>query len=205
MRYPGTPARPSRPVHLGRALVALVALLGLATVATGCSEGGAEGPTEVHPEVETPYDEAVRLSLEAVPDSDLVRVALDHTDGRQPVWRAKVANPDGTAHVVALKATTGDLVRKSVPGAVPPVSEGTLTRLEEAQLVPEEAARQVTKPDFGKVTLIEIGAHEGRPVWFVEVTSVEEDQVRRSAVDAVTGEVLGGSPVPADPGHHREH
>lgn len=194
-----------RSTPLMRTLALLVALLGVVGLCAGCSEGGEEGGrTEVHPEVETLYDEAIRLSLEEVPDSSLMRVALRHAGGGQPLWRVEVVNPDGTVHVVTLKATTGDLVRKSLPDAVEPASEATMALLEEAVLLPEEAVQGVTTPDFGKVTLVEIGEHEGRPVWFVEVTSVEEDQVRRSAVDAVTGEVLDGSPVPADTGYHQE-
>jgi uncharacterized membrane protein YkoI len=198
---PGSGSRPARPRP---ALALLLALVGVLALATGCSEGGAEGRTEVHPGVETLYDEAIRLSLEEVPDSELLEVALRHREGGQPVWRSRVVNPDGTAHVATLTATTGDLVRKSVPGTVEPASGETMTLLEETVLVPEEAARKVTKPDFGKVTLVELGERGGGPVWFVEVTTVEEDHVRRTTVDAVSGEILDSTPLPEDAGRHED-
>jgi uncharacterized membrane protein YkoI len=198
----GRPARPGPWRGTRRAVALLLALVGVLGFASGCAEGGEEGRTEVHPEVEALYDQAIRLSLEQVPDSELLQVVLRHREGGQPVWRSRVVNPDGTAHLVTLTATTGDLVRKSVPGAVEPASEETMTLLEEAVLVPEEAARKVTKPDFGKVTLVELGERGGGPVWFVEVTTVEEDHVRRTTVDAVSGEILDSTPLPEDAGRH---
>lgn len=187
------------PAGSSRLLWTPALLLCLVALGAGCSKGGATSPDEVHPEVETLYDQATSLSLDEVPDGELQRIALRHTEAGAPVWRSRVVTPEGSAHRVTLTATTGDLA-KPVSDTAPPASEKTLRLLEKARLIPEEAALKVTKPDFGKVTLVEIGEYQRRPVWFVEVTTIEEAHVRRFAVDAVTGEPLDSSPLPEESG-----
>ncbi|MCF6525639.1 PepSY domain-containing protein [Streptomyces sp. JJ36] len=80
-------------------------------------------------------------------------------------------------------------------------SERTLTLLEEAKLLPEEAVRQVTKPEFGKVARIDLRRGEaGRVVWTVKVAAIRPENFHRYDVDAVTGEVLRRTPLPAPSG-----
>lgn len=182
------PGVPSRRARRPRPLLLLAALLMLGLPAlAGCSDPEG-GRTEVHPEVETLYDEAIRTSLAEVPDSELVEIALRHAEGGAPVWHSRVVTAGGTAYTVELTATTGDLTAPPSPAG--DASERTTVLLEKAKLLPEDAAREVTIPDFGKVTRIALGEREGRTVWVVEVTTIEEDHVRRSAVDAVTGETV---------------
>lgn len=215
----GTPQSPARPARRdggrcssrrGRSrrvqwavvipLLASIALLGLTTGCSGDVEGGR---AEVHPEVETLYDQAARSSVAEVPGSELVEIVLRHTGGK-PVWRSTVVTSDGTAHTVTVAATTGDILKKSLPGTVEPASERTMMLLGRTALLPEEAAREVTTPDFGKVTRVSLGKAEGRPVWLVDVTTVEEVHVRRTAVDAVTGETVESTPLPEEAGRHEQ-
>lgn len=192
----GTPRRPDRrarvrPVRgVRRSLLLLAALLllGLPALA-GCGDTVEGGHNEVHPEVETLYDEAIRTSLAEVPDSELVEIVLRHAEDGAPEWHSRVVTAGGTAYTLELAATTGDLLAPPEPAAEP-ASERTRVLLEKAKLLPEEAARKVTTPDFGKVTRVALGEREDRTVWVVEVTTIEEDHVRRSAVDAVTGETV---------------
>lgn len=207
----GTP-RPAHPYlptsrrgagRLGRARLLVLALfLTLAApVLAGCGGSGVEGGRrEVHPEVEALYDEAIRTALAEVPDSELTGLVLRHDEGGAPVWHSTVVTPDGTEHTVRIAATTGDLMASPSPAG--PAPERAEVLLEKAKLLPEEAARKVTVPDYGKVTRIALGETEGRTVWFVEVTTLEEDHVRRTAVDAVTGGTVDSTPLPRDAGRH---
>lgn len=198
----GIPHRLVRPQRVRRRLLLPAALLCLALPAlTGCGDTVEQGRREVHPEVEALYDEAIRSSLAEVPDAELAEIDLRHDPDGRPVWHTRVVTSDGTEHTVRIAATTGDVPRPPSPGSPAPARTGEL--LEKAVLLPEEAARKVTVPDFGKVTGISLGETEGRTVWFVEVTTVDEDHVRRSAVDAVTGQTVDSTPLPShDP--HRE-
>jgi uncharacterized membrane protein YkoI len=176
------PARGRTPL-----LCALLLVLAL-PVTAGCNDPVDDGRKEVHPEVEFRYDEAIRTSLAEVPASELTRIVLRHAEDGAPVWHTTVVTSDGSEHTLRLTATAGDLLAPPSPGEPAPEPAGVL--LEKAELLPEEAVRKVTKPDFGKVVAESLGVREGRTVWFVEVATVEEDHVRRTAVDAVTGRVV---------------
>lgn len=181
-------------------LLLLVVLLALGLPALSGCAGGEGGRREVHPEVEALYDEGIRVALAEVPDSELTQIVLRHDEHGAPVWHSTVVTADGTEHIVRIAATTGDLVAPPFPGE--PAPEKAEVLLEKAKLLPEEAARKVTVPDYGKVTRIALGETEGRTVWFVEVTTLEEDHVRRTAVDAVTGETVDSTPLPEEAGRH---
>lgn len=199
----GTPHRPStRVVRRRRAplmLLAVLLCLGLPALA-GCGDTVEAGRKEVHPEVEALYDEAIRSSLAEVPDSELTEIVLRHEEDGAAVWHTTVVTSGGTEHTVRIDATTGDLLAPPSPGS--PAPERAEGLLEKAVLLPEEAAREATVPDFGKVTRVALGATEGRTVWFVEVTTIDEDHIRRSAVDAVTGETVDSTPLPPRSGPH---
>jgi uncharacterized membrane protein YkoI len=66
--------------------------------------------------------------------------------------------------------------------------------LEEAQLLPDEAAREAA--DTGEiVTFIELQRRHGKPVWRVSVLGVADESATVHVVDARTGEIVERRPA----------
>ncbi|MFD4262394.1 PepSY domain-containing protein [Streptomyces sp. NPDC058534] len=170
------------PPLAGTAMACAFALLALA----GCDSEQQEAH-EVLPMLEVPADEAIRLSLEEVPGSDLAALHLRQSEGDEPVWDSNVVAQDGTRHLVRVDGSRPKVLSAK---EVPDEDAGQRKLIEQAKILPEQAVREVTKPEFGKVTSIEIDTKEGRVVWNVDVTTIERDNVHTYDVDAKTGEVL---------------
>ncbi|MFE0812172.1 PepSY domain-containing protein [Streptomyces sp. NPDC058794] len=171
-----------------------------ASVAVGVlllTGAGCEGPPpsprpEVLPQVETPYDRAVREALDEVSGGHLLSVALRGATEPEPVWYTRVADRDGTVHVVRVGAVHGRLLGSSVPGGQSAADKERAAALaDSAEVLPEEAVEQVKSPDFGKVSGIRLERdRQARTVWSVEVTAVRRDDTQTYLVDAVTKDVL---------------
>ncbi|OEU94805.1 PepSY domain-containing protein [Streptomyces oceani] len=152
---------------------------------SGCRDE-TEEHEEVLPMVEVPYSTAIRQSLAEVPNSHLVSLGLGEDQDGEPVWHAEVLAEDGTRHLVRVDAS-----RVRVHGTETLERDGAgASPRERAKILPEEAAREVTEPDFGKVTAIELRRRDHRVVWTVDVTTIKDDHVRAYDVDARTGKVL---------------
>lgn len=83
-----------------------------------CSGPPPERQPEALPQVEAPYDRAVRKALHKVPGSRLVSVSITDTSTPEPLWRTRVSDQDGTVHIVRVDAVDGGLVDASVrPGS----------------------------------------------------------------------------------------
>ncbi|MFC7815385.1 PepSY domain-containing protein [Streptomyces sp. NPDC057367] len=171
-----------------------------ASVAAGVllvTGAGCEGPPpsprpEVLPQVEAPYDRAVREALDEVSGSRLLSLALRGATEPEPVWYTRVAGRDGTVHVVRVGAVHGRLLGSSVPGGQTAADKERVAALaDSAEVLPEVAVEQVKSPDFGKVSGIRLEKdRRDRTVWSVEVTTVRRDHAQTYLVDAVTKEIL---------------
>ncbi|MFF6998899.1 hypothetical protein ACFY93_28650 [Streptomyces sp. NPDC008313] len=162
-----------------------------------------EQPAEVYPQVEFRYDQAIRRSLAEVPGSRLLDTVLRDPRSAEPVWRSEVATPDGTVHAVRVDASGGRLKDTQVPPGQDGARRADVTaRLAGAKILPEDAAREVTRPEYGKVTdvaLREDRAAGGRTFWYVTVTERPRGQEDVDSavykVDAATGDVADRSSV----------
>ncbi|AQS71294.1 PepSY domain-containing protein [Streptomyces pactum] len=192
-------ARGTRPVR-GTGVSALAVAGALLATGAAC-EGPPPSPhPEVLPQVEAPYERAVRMALDEVPGSRLVSVTLRRVSDPRPVWYTRVAARDGTLHAVRVEAVHGRLLGTAVPdGQSAADKERVATLVASAKVLPEAAVEQVKGPEFGKVSGIRLEwdrRHEA--VWRVEVTTVRRDDTQTYLVDAVTKDVLDrrtGSPA----------
>jgi uncharacterized membrane protein YkoI len=163
----------------------------LASCLAGCGGDGDDRRREVIPAAEIEYSQAIRTSVAEVPRSELVAAELRHTGVTTPVWQSRVATEDGTQHVVRLDASTGDVLETKVAPAQSRSDKGKVRALlRRATILPEEAARKVTKPDFGKVSAVELSERNGEVIWSVDVVTIEEGNVSVYDIDATTGKVL---------------
>ncbi|WP_340556597.1 hypothetical protein [Streptomyces sp. GSL17-111] len=170
-----------RATVLGLLLAPLLAL-------TACEEESEGG--EVLPMVEVPADHAIRLAVDEVPGSALARLELVQPQGEQPVWHGEVVTDDGTRHLVEVDTTRFEVLdSRTLTGG-----DGAALRalLDEATILPDSAVREVTDPEYGKVTDVEVGEREGGPAWTIEVaTPGEEGEEPTYVVDGRTGTVVG--------------
>ncbi|WAX76635.1 PepSY domain-containing protein [Streptomyces sp. KMM 9044] len=68
--------------------------------------------------------------------------------------------------------------------------------LDEAQLLPDEAAREAAGTANGElVTALELQGREGDPVWRVDALGVADESATVHVVDAKTGEILECRPA----------
>jgi uncharacterized membrane protein YkoI len=183
-----------RPGRRRASILRSVAALGAAILLTSCGNEKLDQQAEVLPAVEIEHDQAIRQALAEVPADRLVALELRGLEGGDPVWRSEVATRDGTVHLVRTDASTGRLLSTEIPPAQDSDSKSkTLDLLKEVEILPEEAAREVTKPDFGKVTAIHLEEKENEKaniVWSINVATIEKSNVHVYDVDAVTGEIL---------------
>jgi uncharacterized membrane protein YkoI len=190
-RRPGlTAAATTAAATTAAAAAALVGVL------AGCSGEAGDTRREVIPAAEVEYSQAIRTSVAEVPRSELIAAELQTPDKETPVWRSRVATDDGTVHVVRLDASTGRLLgTESARGQSSSDKARVRSLLERATIRPEEAVREVTEPDFGKVSAVELGERNGRVIWSVDVVTVEEDNVHVYTIDATNGKVLNRAPA----------
>lgn len=189
-----TPVR--RPAR-GTGVSALVVVGALLATGAACDGPPPSPHPEVLPQVETPYDRAVREALDEVSGSRLLSVALRRVSEPQPVWHTRVAAQDGTVHLVRVDAVHGRLLGTAVPDGQSAADKERVSALAASAQVPEEAVERVKGPDFGKVTGIRL--EEGRQheaVWSVDVTTVRRDDTQTYLVDAVTKDVLDRRTAP---------
>ncbi|MFC7882029.1 PepSY domain-containing protein [Streptomyces sp. NPDC057376] len=172
---------------------------GVLLVTGAACEGPPPSPRpEVLPQVEAPYDRAVREALDEVSGSQLLSVALRGATEPEPVWYTRVAGRDGTVHVVRVGAVHGRLLGAAVPGGQTAADKERVAALaDSAEVLPEEAVEQVKSPDFGKVSGVRLEQdRQARTVWSVEVTTVRRDHTQTYLVDAVTKKVLDRRTAP---------
>ncbi|WND39434.1 hypothetical protein RI578_36355 [Streptomyces sp. BB1-1-1] len=183
----------------GTGVSALVVAGALLATGAACDGPPPSPHPEVLPQVETPYDRAVREALDEVSGSRLLSVALRRVSEPQPVWHTRVAAQDGTVYLVRVDAVHGRLLGTAVPDGQSAADKERVSALAaSARVLPEEAVEQVKSPDFGKVTgirLEEDRQHEA--VWFVDVTTVRRDDTQTYLVDAVTKDVLDRRTAPS--------
>jgi uncharacterized membrane protein YkoI len=158
-------------------------------VLTGCEDPDFEH-REVLPMVEVTYDEAVQMSEKQVKDSDFVSVDLHRPHSSHPEWHTVVVDPEDTSSLVRVSASSEQVLSsRTLPADEAPDKE-RLDLVDAMTIVPEEAVKKVTKPEYGKVTGIHPDEFEGRPVWTVVVATVDGDHRYAYDVDGATGEVL---------------
>ncbi|MFG2681139.1 PepSY domain-containing protein [Streptomyces sp. NPDC048392] len=185
----------------------LLALMGALLAA--CSGPAATSRPEVLGQVEFPFDRAVRKALDEVPESRLFSIGLRQVSGPHPEWHTEVATSDGTVHVVRVDAVLGRLLGTSVPpGQSPAEKEKRAALVEDAKVLPEEAAEKaaataVKSPHYGKVTDVRLAKdRKDGAEWLVTVATIEPGHRRVYVVDAVTGNVLDSrtdAPSPSSP------
>jgi uncharacterized membrane protein YkoI len=181
----------------GRARPTLAALAGallLVGALTGCKSQTFE-KREVLPMVEVSYDEAIRMSLDEVKDSSFVSIDLHRPRSVHPEWHTVVVDEKDTSSLVRVSASTEKLLSSGTLPADEAPDKKVLDLTDRMQILPEEAAKKVVKPDFGKVTSIHPDTAEERPVWTVVVATIQQNHRFAYDVDGVTGEVLDRRPV----------
>jgi uncharacterized membrane protein YkoI len=176
----------------GTGVSTLVVAGALFTTGAACDGPPPSPRPEVLPQVEAPYDRALRKALDEVPGSRPLSVALRRVSDPQPVWHTRVAARDGTVHVVRVEAVQGRLLGTVVPdGQSAAAKERVSALVASAKVLPEEAVEQVKGPDFGKVTGLRLEKdRRDETVWSVDVTAVRRDDTQTYLVDAVTKDVL---------------
>lgn len=181
----------------GRARPTLAALSGvllLVGALAGCKSQTFE-KREVLPMVEVSYDEAIRMSLDEVKDTSFVSIDLHRPRSVHPEWHTVVVDEKDVSSLVRVSASSEKLLSSgSLPADEAP-DKKVLDLVDRMEILPEEAARKVIKPDFGKVTSIHPDTAEERPVWTVVVATIQQNHRFAYDVDGVTGEVLSRRPV----------
>ncbi|MFI7142341.1 PepSY domain-containing protein [Streptomyces massasporeus] len=152
-------------------------------------------PAERFEMVEIDYERAIRLSVAEVTAGELVALELREPDSVSPVWESRIADQDGQLRTVRLDATRGEVLgTSSGPDLKEAERQQLVQLLEEARLLPDEAAREAA--DTGEVvTAIELQRRDGDPVWMVSVLGVADKSATVHVVDARTGEVLDRRPA----------
>ncbi|MBR8638840.1 PepSY domain-containing protein [Streptomyces tuirus] len=147
-------------------------------------------PAERFEMVEVDYERAIRLSVAEVTAGELVALELREPESDSPVWESRIADQDGRLRTVRLDATRGEVLETSSGPDLKDAERRQLVQLlEEAQLLPDEAAREAA--DTGeRVTAIELQRRDGDPVWRVSVLGVADESATVHVVDARTGEIL---------------
>ncbi len=173
----------------------ILAVAGL--LVTACSGPPSSTHSEVYPQVEFPFDRAVRKALAEVPDSKLFSVVLRQVSSPEPAWRTEVATKDGTVHLVRIDATLGRLLSTAVPADQSPEEKArTAALVEAAKVLPEEAAEKVAAkamedPRFGKVTEVRLMQYRmERLVWSVTVAAIAPEKTHTYQVDALSAKVV---------------
>ncbi|MBV7697842.1 PepSY domain-containing protein [Streptomyces sp. TRM70350] len=164
----------------------------------GCGrENPLNEPSERFEMVEVDFERAIRLSVAEVTGGELVALELKDPESVSPVWESRIADQEGRLTTVRIEATRGEVLGTS-PGPDRTDSERQeLTRLlEEARLLPGQAAREVADTTNGAVVpAIELEGRDGEPVWKVSVLGVGDESATVHVVDARTGEVLERRPA----------
>lgn len=149
-------------------------------------------PRERYEMVDVDYARAVRLSVAEVTGGKLVALDLKNPTSVEPVWESQVADEDGQLTQVRVEATRGKVLGTSAgPTRTDAERQDLLRLLEEATLLPGQAAREVADTETGEVVqAIGLDRRDGVPVWKVSALGVADEQATVHVVDARTGDVL---------------
>ncbi|MFC8100166.1 PepSY domain-containing protein [Streptomyces sp. NPDC057363] len=175
----------------------------LLATASACAGPPPERRPEVLPEVEVPYDRAVRTALAEVPGSEVVSVRLRRAPDQGPQWLVRVAAEDGSVRLLRVAATDGRVLTRSVPAEQSTDGQArTAALVAAARVLPEEAVGKVKRPEFGKVSAIALeDGPDDSPVWSVTLDVIAPVRTRWYKIDAVTSDVLDART--GAPGGHR--
>ncbi|WP_171108709.1 MULTISPECIES: PepSY domain-containing protein [Streptomyces] len=154
-------------------------------------------PAERYGNVEIDHERAIRLSVAEVTGGELAALKLQDPESVSPVWESRIADREGQLRTVRIDATRGEVLGTSPGPDLTDSERQELTRLlEEARLLPGQAAREVADTTNGAVVpAIELDGRDGEPVWKVSVLGVGDESATVHVVDARTGEVLERSPA----------
>lgn len=154
-------------------------------------------PAERFEMVEVDYERAIRLSVAEVTGGELAALELKEPESESPVWESRVADQDGQLRTVRLDATRGEVLGTSSGPDLSESERQELTRLlQDARLLPDEAAREAADTTNGEViTHIELDRRDGTPVWRVGALGVADESATVHVVDARTGEILDRRPA----------
>ncbi|WP_175412491.1 PepSY domain-containing protein [Streptomyces sp. TRM64462] len=183
------PGRGRRPLP---AVFAAVLML-LVVVLAGCGkDDSVNEPHEAFANVEVDYARAIRASTAEVTGSELVSLELTRPESADPVWVSRVATQQGEVHTVRVDAVLGDVLGTSTAGTgTDGLTAAELTaRLDEATVLPDEAAREARGSTDGPVTAIRLDQQGDTVVWAVDVAGLQGEETKTHVVDARTGEVL---------------
>ncbi|MGY1400876.1 PepSY domain-containing protein [Streptomyces sp. SS10] len=154
-------------------------------------------PAERFGMVEVDYARAIRLSAAEVTAGELVALDLKEPESDSPEWESRIADQDGQLTTVRLDATRGEVLgTSSGPDLTDSERQELVRLLEEARILPDEAAREAAETAEGDVvTAVELQERDGNPVWRVSVLGVADETATVHVVDARSGEVLDRSPA----------
>lgn len=154
-------------------------------------------PAERFEMVEVDYARAIRLSVAEVTGGELVALELKDPESVSPVWESRVADQDGKLTTVRVEATRGEVLGTRVGPDLTASERQELVRLlQEARLLPDEAAREAADTTNGEViTAIRLAERDGDAVWRVSVLGVADESATVHVVDARTGEVVERHPA----------
>ncbi|MBU5946093.1 PepSY domain-containing protein [Streptomyces sp. PAM3C] len=154
-------------------------------------------PAERFGMVEVDYARAIRLSAAEVTSGELVALDLKEPKSDSPEWESRIADQDGQLTTVRLDATRGELLgTSSGPDLTDSERQELVRLLDEARILPDEAAREAAETAEGDVvTAVELQERDGDPVWRVSVLGVADETAMVHVVDARSGEVLDRSPA----------
>ncbi|MGW7356253.1 PepSY domain-containing protein [Streptomyces sp. NPDC054802] len=146
--------------------------------------------------VEVDYGRAIRLSLAEVTGGELVSLELLQPASKDPVWESEVATQQGQLRTVRLDATRGDVLETATPPSRSTEEQRqTEDLLDEATVLPGEAAREAKGETDGPVTAVKLQEQDDAPLWAVDVASVDGRTATTHHVDAQTGEVIRRTPA----------
>ncbi|WP_461087901.1 PepSY domain-containing protein [Streptomyces deserti] len=154
-------------------------------------------PAERFRMVEIDYERAIRLSTAEVTGGELVALELKEPESVSPVWESRIADQDGQLHTVRIGATRGEVLgTRPGPDVTDSERQELMRLLQEARLLPDEAAREAADTTNGEViTSIELERRDSAPVWRVGVLGVADESATVHVVDARTGEILERRPA----------
>lgn len=147
--------------------------------------------------VEADHARALRLSAAEATAGELVALDLKEPETDSPEWESRITDRDGRLTTVRLDATRGEALGTSTGPGLTDSEHQELTRLlEEARILPDEAAREAAETAEGDaVTAVDLQERDGDPVRQVSVLGVADETATIHVVDAKTGEVLDRSPA----------
>ncbi|MFB7600368.1 PepSY domain-containing protein, partial [Streptomyces sp. NPDC056160] len=108
-----------------------------------------------------------------------------------PQWETKVAAADGTVRKIDVDAATGKVSRSTTESGQDAGDKRKVAdRLKKATQTPAQAVKTATDKTKGTVTGVDLGEHDNKLVWSVDVVTPKDWHKTTYDIDAATGNVV---------------